>query len=403
MAVLPCFAADAPPLDRGEQREGDPQDDGGRAAEDADGDGGADHDEVQDILQHLGLDGLVLRHDGPPYFTLSVDLQAEPGGTRVTWEQVFDDAATARAVRTIVEPANEQNLDWYVGWLADSMVHSFIARRDLDTEMTVVRNEMEMGENNAGRILFERVMSTAYQWHNYGKSTIGARSDVEGVNIERLQNFYRTYYRPANATVIVTGKFDPAKVRQWIAAAFGPLQNPKTELPPLYTLDPAQDGEKSITVRRVGGSPSLYALYHVPPGAHPDYAAISALNLILGDTPSGRLHQRVVEKQLAAGAFSFSQGLQDPGFTLLGVSLAPGQDLDKARQAWRCAGGRCRGRCTRRCWRRPAVRRCSGRWRGRRGGRRRPRPARRARSPRTRRAACGCAPRSRARNAAASA
>ena len=229
--------------------------------------------------------------------------------------------------------ANEDNLQWYLGWQADAMVNSFIARKDLDTEMTVVRNEMEMGENNAGRILFERVMSTAYQWHNYGKSTIGARTDVEGVNIERLQNFYRTYYRPANATVIVTGKFDPSKVRQMIATSFGPLQNPKTELPPIYTLDPAQDGEKSITVRRVGGSPSLYALYHVPPGAHPDFAAVSALNLILGDTPSGRLHQRIVEKQLAAGAFSFSQGLQDPGFTLLGLSLAPGQDLDKARQA----------------------------------------------------------------------
>ncbi len=229
--------------------------------------------------------------------------------------------------------ANEENLQWYLGWQADAMVNSFIARKDLDTEMTVVRNEMESGENNSGRILFERVMSSAYMWHNYGKSTIGARTDVEGVNIERLQQFYRTYYRPANATVIVAGKFDPAKVRQWIAVSFGPLQNPKTALPALYTLDPVQDGEKSITVRRVGGSPSLYALYHVPPGAHPDFAAISALNLILGDTPSGRLHTRIVDKQLAAAAFSFSQGLQDPGFTLLGLSLAPGQDMDKARQA----------------------------------------------------------------------
>ena len=131
--------------------------------------------------------------------------------------------------------ANEENLQWYLGWQADAMVNSFIARKDLDTEMTVVRNEMEMGENNAGRVLFERVMSTAYQWHNYGKTTIGARTDVESVNIERLQNFYRTYYRPSNATVIVTGKFDPAKVRQWIAASFGPLQNPKTALPPIYT------------------------------------------------------------------------------------------------------------------------------------------------------------------------
>lgn len=227
--------------------------------------------------------------------------------------------------------ANEENLQWYLAWQADAMVNSFIARTDLDTEMTVVRNEMERGENNSGRVLFERVLSSAYQWHNYGKSTIGARTDVEGVNIERLQQFYRTYYRPSNATVIVTGKFDPAKVRQWIGESFGPLKNPETPLPVLYTLDPVQDGEKSITVRRVGGSPSLYAAYHVPPGAHPDFAAIAALGLILGDTPSGRLHNRLVDKQLAAAAFSFSLSLQDPGLTLMGLALAPGQDMDKAR------------------------------------------------------------------------
>ncbi len=229
--------------------------------------------------------------------------------------------------------ANEENLQWYLGWQADAMVNSFIARKDLDTEMTVVRNEMERNENNGGNILFERVMSASYLWHNYGKSVIGARADVEGVNIKRLQDFYRTYYRPANATVIVSGKFDPVKVRQWIGTYFGPLKNPKTAMPALYTIDPAQDGEKSVTVRRVGGSPTLYALYHVPAGASPDYAAISALNLILGDTPSGRLHTRIVDKQLAAEAFSYSQGMQDPGFTLLGLSLAPGQDMDKARQA----------------------------------------------------------------------
>ena len=228
--------------------------------------------------------------------------------------------------------ANEANLQWYLGWQADAMVNSFIARKDLDTEMTVVRNEMEMGENDASNILFERVLSAAYQWHNYGKSTIGARADVEGVNIKRLQDFYHTYYRPANATLIVTGKFDPVKVRQWIGRYFGPLKNPKSALPPLYTLDPAQDGEKSVTVRRVGGATTLYALYHVPAGASADYAAISVVSLVLGDTPSGRLHTRIVEKQLAAEAFSFSQGLQDPGFTLLGLTLAPGQDIDKARE-----------------------------------------------------------------------
>jgi zinc protease len=63
------------------------------------------------------------------------------------------------------------------------MVNSFIARKDLDSEMTVVRNEMEMGENNPGRILLEKTLATMYQWHNYGKSTIGARTDVENVDI----------------------------------------------------------------------------------------------------------------------------------------------------------------------------------------------------------------------------
>lgn len=228
---------------------------------------------------------------------------------------------------------NEENLRWYLAWQADAMVNSFIARKDLDTEMTVVRNEMEMGENNASRILFERVMATSFQWHNYGKTTIGARTDVEGVNIDRLQNFYRTYYRPDNATLIVSGKFNPVTVRAWIAEYFGALKKPATPLPTLYTLDPAQDGEKSVTVRRVGGSPALYALYHVPAGSSPDFAAVSLLNLVLGDTPSGRLHTRLVEKQLAAAAFGFTQGLQDPGFTLLGLQLAPGQDVEQARAA----------------------------------------------------------------------
>ena len=115
--------------------------------------------------------------------------------------------------------ANEQNLDWYVGWLADSMVHSFIARRDLDTEMTVVRNEMEMGENSPQRILYQRTLALMYDWHNYGKDVIGARSDVENVDIGRLQAFYRLYYQPDNATLIVAGSFDSARVLRRVSPA----------------------------------------------------------------------------------------------------------------------------------------------------------------------------------------
>lgn len=222
--------------------------------------------------------------------------------------------------------ANDENLHWYLQWQADAMVNSFIARRDLDSEMTVVRNEMEMGENDAGRVLLEKTVSAMFQWHNYGKSTIGARTDVEGVDIGRLQAFYRRYYQPDNATLIVSGKFNEAKVLGWVQQAFGAIPKPKRVLPAMYTLDPVQDGERAVTLRRVGGVPLLYASYHVMPGAHPDFAAVELLSSILGDAPSGRLHKALTEKQLAAGVFGFAQSLADPGYILMGAQLSPQQD-----------------------------------------------------------------------------
>lgn len=231
--------------------------------------------------------------------------------------------------------ANEDNLRWYLAWQADAMVNSFIARKDLDPEMTVVRNEMEQGENSPGRILFEKTLATMYQWHNYGKSTIGARSDVENVDIPRLQAFYRRYYQPDNATLIVSGQFNPQQVLAWVAQYFGPLKKPvrvgAMAMPATYTLDPTQDGERSITLRRKGGVPLIYAGYHIPPAAHPDFAAVELLGLILGDTPAGRLHQRLTEKQLAASTFAFTAALAEPGFAIFGTQLGAGQNTDAAR------------------------------------------------------------------------
>jgi zinc protease len=118
-------------------------------------------------------------------------------------------------------PANEDTLDWLLALEADRMVNSFVAKKDLDSEMTVVRNEMERNENSPGAVMFQRLRATAYLWHNYGNSTIGARSDVENVPIERLQAFYRTWYRPDNATLIVAGRIDPAATLAKMRAASG--------------------------------------------------------------------------------------------------------------------------------------------------------------------------------------
>ncbi len=229
--------------------------------------------------------------------------------------------------------ADADNLDWYVGWLADSMVNSFIARRDLDTEMTVVRNEMEMGENSPQRMLYQRTLALMFDWHNYGKDVIGARSDVENVDIARLQAFYRHYYQPDNATLIVSGSFDSQRVLRRVAATFGAVPRPKRTLAPHYTLDPAQDGERSLTLRRVGGAPLIFAGYHMPAAAHPDSAAADLLALILGDSPSGRLHKRLTDKQLAAATFGESFGMAEPSVLLLGAQLPPGADPAAARAA----------------------------------------------------------------------
>ncbi|WP_139826116.1 MULTISPECIES: M16 family metallopeptidase [Derxia] len=228
--------------------------------------------------------------------------------------------------------ADDGNLDWYLGWLSDALVNSFIAKRDLDSEMTVVRNEMEMGENSPANILEEKVLSTAYDWHNYGKSTIGARADVENVNIPHLQGFYRRYYQPDNATLIVSGKFDSARTLARISRSFGVIPKPKRTLEPTWTLDPTQDGERSVTLRRAGDTPILMAGYHVPAGSSPDFAAVELAATILGG-PSLRLHRALVETDLAAETDEGVYSLAEPGYALFSATLKSDQKPEAARDA----------------------------------------------------------------------
>jgi zinc protease len=227
--------------------------------------------------------------------------------------------------------ANEATLDWYLRWSADAMTHSFIARKDLDTEMTVVRNELELGENNPIRVLLQRSLSTAYTWHNYGKSTIGARADVENVNIEHLQAFYRRYYQPDNAVLIVAGRFDEAKTLALIAKGFGAIPRPKRVLEPTYTLDNAQDGERSVVVRRVGETQLVMATYHIPAEASPDYAAFEMLGTILGDSDTGRLHKTLVETHQAAAVFPVVFGFKEPGVAIFVAQLPSDASIDTAK------------------------------------------------------------------------
>jgi zinc protease len=226
-------------------------------------------------------------------------------------------------------PADAATLDWLLGLEADRMVNSFVAKADLDSEMTVVRNEMERNENNPGGVMFQRLRSTAYLWHNYGNSTIGARSDVENVPIERLQAFYRTWYRPDNATLIVAGRIDPAATLAKVQRHFGPLKRPQQPLPRLYTVEPTQDGEREVVVRRTGDTPMLGIAYRTPGTTHADTAALEVLMDVLGDVPGGRLHKALVEPGLAAFTGGGNSDLRDGGMVTL-IAVMP-KDGDAAK------------------------------------------------------------------------
>ena len=231
-------------------------------------------------------------------------------------------------------PSTEENLEWALDLEADRMVNSFISRNDLDSEMTVVRNEMESRENSPFGMLRARTLATAYLWHNYGKDIIGARSDVEGVPIDRLQAFYRKYYQPDNALLIVTGKFETERALELIAEKFGRIPRPdrsgENTLWETYTREPVQDGERTVTLRRVGDVQIVVMSYHVPPGSHPDYAAIDILAQVLGDQPSGRLYRGLVEPGLAASAGSFSYQLREAGPLLTFAQVRTEDDLSAA-------------------------------------------------------------------------
>jgi zinc protease len=210
-------------------------------------------------------------------------------------------------------PSTDENLRFAIEMEADRLLTAYIRREDLAKEMTVVRNEFERGEDSPMGILNQRMMAIAYEWHNYGKSTIGNRADIELVPIEKLQAFYRKYYRVDNVVLVVTGKFDEQKALAHVSKYFGKLKAPEEVVEKTYTEEPAQDGERSVTLRRVGKGAIVGLMYHIPAAAHPDNAACEVLGMVLGETPSGRLHKALVEKKKATSVSSGVSNNHDPG------------------------------------------------------------------------------------------
>lgn len=270
------------------------------------------------LLEHLVFKGTPKHPNIPQELT---EHGARPNGT--TWYDRTNYFETFNAT--------EENLKWALDLEADRMINSYIAKKDLDSEFSVVRNEFESGENDPSGVLMERVLSTAYLWHNYGNSTIGARADIENVPIERLQAFYRKYYQPDNAILTVTGKFDPAKTLKLIDEYYSPIPRPERKLEITYTKEPIQDGERQVTLKRTGDVQVVSCSYHTAPGSHKDYAAIAVIDEIISNEPSGRLYKSLVESKKASYIWSFAPSLKESGFIYINATLRKEDNLEEAK------------------------------------------------------------------------
>jgi len=273
------------------------------------------------LLEHMVFKGTPNHKDIPAELTSH---GARPNGT--TWLDRTNYFETFSA--------KDENLEWALSLESDRMVNSFIAKEALESEMTVVRNEFESGENDPTSILMERVLSTSFLWHNYGKSTIGARADIENVPIERLQAFYKKYYQPDNSVLVVAGQIDVEKTLKMIKKYFEPIPKPNRKenlLYPTYTAEPTQDGERSVVLRRTGDVQAVMAAYHICPGAHPDYAALEMLTSILTDNPGGIMYKELVESKKATDVFGFSFELKEPGVMMFGASIPLDKSLEEAK------------------------------------------------------------------------
>jgi zinc protease len=272
------------------------------------------------LLEHLMFKGTPGHHDITAQFS---DRGMQFNGTtsldRTNYYEVFQ--------------ASPANLQWALEMEADRMTHSFIAQKDLDSEMTVVRNEYENGENSPGSVLMKRMQSVAYDWHAYGRSTIGNKSDIENVRIKNLQDFYRTYYQPDNAVLLVAGKFDTNQTLRTIGKLFGAIPKPKRTLPEFWTVEPVQDGERTFTVRRQGDVQIVAVAYKVPSGLHDDSDMLSFSSTILGDVPTGRLHKLLVETGKASQVFAFAQTGYAPGLQFFGAVVKKGEPVEPVRAA----------------------------------------------------------------------
>jgi zinc protease len=225
------------------------------------------------------------------------------------------------------------SLEDYMAIEADRMRNLWLHDSDRQAEMTVVRNEYERGKNNPVNLLMEEVTAAAFQAQPYHHSTIGWKSDIENVPIEKLRAFYDTFYWPNNATAIVVGDVDVHAALTMIQKHYGNYARSPTSIPQIYTEEPEQTGPRRVTVKKPGQLGSVIIVHKVPNGRDADTAPLAILDSILSEGKNSRLYKALVDAGLATEVGAFNSAGFDQSLNMLMVDLAPDTSHEKAEKA----------------------------------------------------------------------
>ena len=274
------------------------------------------------LLEHMMFKGSknFNKEKGNPIWTVLQDVGAQINAT--TWMDRTN----------YFELLPSEHLGRAIAIEADRMRNLFIKDEERQTEMTVVRNEFERGENDPFDTLDKNMWATAYQAHPYHHSTIGWRSDIEGVSTERLREFYETYYWPNNATVTIIGDFKKDDALQMVLDNYGSIAKSPHAIPEMYTTEPEQEGARRFVIKRSGQMGIVGIAHKTPEGLHKDNYAIQILSRILGVGKSSRFYKKLVDKGLATKISMWDFPFRDNGLFMTYAFLTPGtkhEDVEK--------------------------------------------------------------------------
>ena len=226
-----------------------------------------------------------------------------------------------------------EHLETLIEIEADRMRSAYIKEEDRQSEMTVVRNEFERGQNSPSGVLDENIWATAYQAHPYHHSTIGWKEDIENVSIERLKEFYDTFYWPNNATAIAIGDFTEADALSMIKKHFGKIRKSTKPIPEVYTAEPKQEGIRTITLKRAGQQGVVGVAHKTPSATNPDAAAFMVLSSILSSGKNSRFYKNITDKGLTTSVYIWDSLFRDPGLFTVYANLSPDVDHKTVEEA----------------------------------------------------------------------